>query len=310
MGCPDQEFDFKNIPHIHRREYEDDCFTPIKLKKGGKTIHTIANDTFTIIGGPCIIHENNETYEIDTTHNRLTNILASHTFNDYNTLKSHINVFRAGAFKMRSNPYNYSGDEYTGLILLSNIRDYMDKCLTISEITEINNYRVDSVFLPNIAQIGMKNMRNYQLLKQLSSSDRIDAIMLKRAQDATMQEWLYSAEYILKEENVPVILCERGIRTFEPYTRNTLDISCVPAIKSKLNIPIFVDISHATGRKETAYYLARAVIASGADGIMIETSDYPDSECDGKQTISTDFFKYIVDWLYENAKVFDKKVIL
>lgn len=189
---------------------------------------------------------------------------------------------RGGAFKPRSSPYSFRGLGIEGLRLL-NIAKKETGLKIVSEI--LNTDMIDE-FIENVdmIQVGARNMQNFILLTELGKIDK--PILLKRGMSATMEEWLMSAEYIISEGNSNVVLCERGIRTFENYTRNTLDISAVPVIKAKSHLPIIVDPSHAGGEWWLVEPLAKAAISAGADGLMIEVHDNPEKAfSDGAQSL-------------------------
>ncbi|MFW6113459.1 MAG: N-acetylneuraminate synthase family protein, partial [Actinomycetota bacterium] len=155
-------------------------------------------------------------------------------------------------------------------------------------------------------QVGARNMQNFLLLKELGYQDK--PILLKRGMSATVEEWMMAAEYILKEGNGKVILCERGIRTFETGTRNTLDISSIPIVKRNSHLPIIIDPSHATGVRELVPPLCKAALAAGADGVMVEMHPHPrEALCDGSQSLTPDVFKDMMDELRELASFMGRK---
>lgn len=202
--------------------------------------------------------------------------------------KCGVKIIRGGAFKPRTSPYTFQGLRKQGLEILKAIGEKYD----LRIITEVMDPRhLDLVAeYADILQIGARNMHNYELLKELGRIDR--PVMLKRGFMSTLEEFLYSAEYILSRGNCNVILCERGIRTFEKWTRNTLDISAVPIIKNETHLPIIVDISHALGRTDITVPIARAALAAGADGIMVETHYNPAvALSDGDQQLSLEAFE-------------------
>ena len=161
----------------------------------------------------------------------------------------------------------------------------------------------------DVIQIGARNMQNFDLLKEVGKTQT--PILLKRGMSSTIEEWLMSAEYIMAGGNENVILCERGIRTFETATRNTLDLSAVPVIKEKSHLPIIIDPSHATGKRDLVEPLAKAAIAVGADGLMIEVHNNPAKAlCDGKQSIKPETFDDIMKTVKKYAKVEEKEIVL
>jgi len=201
-------------------------------------------------------------------------------------------MLRGGAFKPRTSPYAFQGLRYEGLKYLMEARAATGLPI-VSEIMapeDIETF-VDSV---DVIQVGARNMQNFDLLRHLGQVKK--PILLKRGLSATIEEWLMSAEYILAGGNDQVILCERGIRTFETYTRNTLDLAAIPAVKKLSHLPVVVDPSHATGKWWMVDPLAKAAIAVGADGLMIEVHNDPSRAlCDGPQSIEPDQFKQIMD---------------
>ncbi|HYE81242.1 MAG TPA: 3-deoxy-7-phosphoheptulonate synthase [Clostridia bacterium] len=199
---------------------------------------------------------------------------------------------RGGAFKPRTSPYSFQGMRLEGLELLKLARE--ETGLPI--VTEIMSTDMIERFVEDVdvIQVGARNMQNFELLKELGKTDK--PILLKRGLSATIEELLMSAEYVMSEGNTNVILCERGIRTFETYTRNTLDISAVLAIKKLSHLPVIVDPSHAAGLWWMVEPLAKASIAVGADGIMIEVHNDPaHAKCDGQQSIKPERFKTLMD---------------
>jgi 3-deoxy-7-phosphoheptulonate synthase len=207
------------------------------------------------------------------------------------------NFLRGGAFKPRTSPYSFQGLEEEGLKLLAEAR----KQTGLPIVTEVMNPReVDLVAkYADLVQVGARNVQNFSLLKELGKIQK--PILLKRGMMTTIKEFLMSAEYILSEGNHNVVLCERGIRTFETATRNTLDISCIPVLKKETHLPIIIDPSHATGHWDLVESMARASIAAGADGLMIEVHPDPaNAYSDGPQSLKPD--KFIA--LMENLKGF------
>ena len=191
-------------------------------------------------------------------------------------------VLRGGAFKPRSSPYSFQGLGEEGLRLLRSAAD-RHNLLLISEVMDISQLELIERYA-HILQVGARNMQNFTLLRELGHSKV--PVMLKRGISATIEEWLLSAEYILSGGNMDVMLCERGIRTFESYTRNTLDISAIPVIQQLSHLPIIVDPSHGTGRRDKVAPMARAAVAAGCDGLIIEVHCDPDHALsDGAQSM-------------------------
>lgn len=201
------------------------------------------------------------------------------------------NFLRGGAFKPRTSPYSFQGLELEGLKLL----EIAKKETGLNIVTEImsTDYIDEFVDRVDVIQVGARNMQNFDLLKEVGKTKT--PVLLKRGMSSTIEEWLMSAEYIMAGGNENVILCERGIRTFETATRNTLDLSAVPVIKEKSHLPIIIDPSHATGKRDLVEPLAKAAIAVGADGLMIEVHNNPAKAlCDGKQSIKPETFDEIM----------------
>jgi len=201
---------------------------------------------------------------------------------------------RGGAFKPRTSPYSFQGLGYEGLELLRIARQETGLPIVSEVLSEnmVDRFARDV----DVIQVGARNMQNFMLLKELGKTNK--PILLKRGLSATIEEWLMSAEYIMSEGNPNIILCERGIRTFEKFTRNTLDVSAVPAIKRMSHLPVIVDPSHATGMGWMVMPMARAAVAAGADGIMIEVHNDPEHALsDGNQSITPDEFNELMNSL-------------
>ena len=215
------------------------------------------------------------------------------------------NFLRGGAFKPRTSPYSFQGLELEGLKLLKVAKQETG----LQIVTEImsTDYIDDFVENVDVIQIGARNMQNFDLLKQIGKTNK--PILLKRGLSATIEEWLMSAEYIMAGGNENVILCERGIRTFETYTRNTLDLSAVPMVKRLSHLPIIVDPSHAGGYWYLVEPLAKAAIMAGADGLMIEVHNDPENALsDGQQSIKPESFKNLMDKVKVIAKMEGKDI--
>jgi len=191
-------------------------------------------------------------------------------------------ILRGGAFKPRSSPYSFQGMGEEGLRLLRHAADRHNLYL-ITEVMDISQIETIEPYA-DILQVGARNMQNFTLLRELGRMRK--PVMLKRGISATVEEWLLSSEYILAGGNMNVMLCERGIRTFESYTRNTLDISAIPVVKQLSHLPVIVDPSHGTGRRDKVAPMARAAVAAGADGLIIEVHSDPDhAKSDGAQSL-------------------------
>jgi 3-deoxy-7-phosphoheptulonate synthase len=191
-------------------------------------------------------------------------------------------ILRGGAFKPRSSPYSFQGLGEEGLRMLRGAADRHNLYL-ITEVMDVSQLEMIEQYA-DILQVGARNMQNFTLLRELGRTRR--PVMLKRGISATVEEWLLSSEYILAGGNMNVMLCERGIRTFESYTRNTLDISAIPVVKQLSHLPVIVDPSHGTGRRDKVAPMARAAVAAGADGLIIEVHCDPDhAKSDGAQSL-------------------------
>lgn len=231
---------------------------------------TIGGDEIVVMAGPCSV-ESEEQMDDCAAH------VAAHgaTF------------LRGGAFKPRTSPYAFQGLGEEGLRYLRQSAD-AHGLNVITEVMDIG--KIDLIYsYTDVFQVGARNMQNFDLLKELGRSDK--PVFLKRGASATIEEWLMAAEYVMSQGNPHVIFCERGIRTFETYTRNTLDLSAVPVIKHKSHLPIFADPSHGTGLRNKVIPMARAAVAAGADGLMIEVHpDPPSALSDGPQSLLFDQF--------------------
>ncbi len=219
--------------------------------------------------------------------------------------KAGAKILRGGAYKPRTSPYDFQGLGEEGLKLLRQVADEFD----MKVVTEVVD-REDIQLMENYAdilQVGARNMQNFQMLKALGKSTK--PIMLKRGLSATISEWLNAAEYIMTGGNENVMFCERGIRTYETFTRNTLDLSAVAAVKELSHLPIVVDPSHGTGRRPMVAPMARAAIAAGADALMIEVHPHPEiALSDGNQSLTPDDFQKLMANLGEIAKAVGKTI--
>jgi 3-deoxy-7-phosphoheptulonate synthase len=214
-------------------------------------------------------------------------------------------VIRGGAFKPRSSPYSFQGLGEEGLRMLREAAD-RHKLLVVSEVMDRTQIPLLATYA-DILQVGARNMQNFNLLRQLGELRK--PILLKRGISATIEELLLSAEYILAGGNYEVILCERGIRTFENATRNTMDISAIPVVKSLSHLPIVADPSHGTGRRDKVLPMARAAVAAGADGLLVEVHPDPDRALsDGAQSLRPQQFAELMEQLQLIAKAVDRSV--
>ena len=231
--------------------------------------------TFTVIAGPCSVESEEQ-------------ILETARF-----VKKHgAAMLRGGAFKPRTSPYSFQGLADEGLALLDRAREETGLAIITEVMSAGDVDRVAAV--ADVLQVGARNMQNFRLLQQVGRSDR--PVFLKRGQSATLEEFLLAAEYVAAEGNPSVILCERGIRTFEKYTRNTLDISAVPLLKQLSHLPVVADPSHATGRRDLVAPLAAAALAAGADGVMVEVHPDPENALsDGPQSLTFEEFAGLME---------------
>lgn len=214
-------------------------------------------------------------------------------------------ILRGGAFKPRTSPYSFQGMAEEGLVLLKEVSEETGMPI----VTEVMNPReVDLVYrYTDIMQIGARNVQNFSLLKEVGKLDK--PILLKRGLATTIEEWLMSAEYILSEGNTQVILCERGIRTFETATRNTLDLSAIPVVKEKTHLPIIIDPSHGAGYWHLVPSMAKAAVAAGADGLMIEVHWKPEEAfSDGPQSLKPEKFKTLMEELRPIAAAVGREI--
>ncbi len=217
--------------------------------------------------------------------------------------ESGVKIIRGGAFKPRTSPYAFQGLGEEGLKLIRAAADKYNLAVT-SEVMEIGQIPLFLKYV-DILQVGARNMQNFNLLKELSKVNK--PVMLKRGLSATINEWLMAAEYILSGGNREVILCERGIRTFEVATRNTLDLCAIPVVKKLSHLPIIVDPSHGTGLRDKVAPMSMASVAAGCDGLMIEVHNKPECAlCDGAQSLYPDQFDELYKKLKKLAPVVDK----
>lgn len=234
----------------------------------------IGGDNLVIMAGPCAVESRESTFEI-------AEAVAS----------AGASVLRGGAFKPRTSPYDFQGLGEEGLKYLAEAAEKYG-LLTISEVMDVEQVDIVADYI-DILQIGARNMQNFSLLKAVGKINK--PVMLKRGLSSTYKDFLMAAEYILNEGNPNVILCERGIRTFENYTRNMLDIAAVPVLKELSHLPVMVDPSHGTGIRSLVIPMAMATVAAGADGLIVEVHTNPDKAIsDAKQTIDIEMFKSMV----------------
>lgn len=229
----------------------------------------IGGGTLTVMAGPCSIESEEQIVSVAKS-----------------VKAAGATILRGGAFKPRTSPYSFQGLGAEGIELLKLARKETGLPI-ITEIMEISQLPLFEDV--DVIQVGTRNMQNFNLLKELGKQNK--PVMIKRGMSATYEEWLMSAEYVMAAGNENVILCERGVRTFETYTRNTLDVAAIPVLKKLSHFPIIIDPSHATGKSSLVSPLAMAAVAGGADGVMIEVHNDPEHAwCDGPQSLNPEAF--------------------
>lgn len=248
----------------------------------------VGSENLALIAGPCSV----ETYD------QVLGIAKA-------VKASGANMLRGGAFKPRTSPYSFQGLGLEGLDILCAVKEEVG----LPIVTELMSEKYLDVFNEKVdlIQIGARNMQNFDLLKELGQLDR--PILLKRGLNATYEEWIMSAEYIMASGNENVILCERGIRTFESYTRNTLDLQSIPVLRKLTHLPIIIDPSHAGGKWWLVDSMAKASVAAGADGLMIEVHNDPENAlCDGAQSLKPEKYDFLLKDLSKIATAVGKKL--
>ena len=292
------DFDTRNlevlsgVEHVHRisapYKLAGRSFRPqgtiVELARGVQ----IGGDQVVVMAGPCSVESKEQLFTVAE-----------------QVAKAGARVLRGGAFKPRSSPYSFQGLGEEGLKLLRQAGDHFNM-LVISEVMEISQIALMLPYI-DIFQVGARNMQNFNLLRELGKVKK--PVLLKRGIAATLEELLLSAEYIMAGGNYDVILCERGIRTFETYTRNTLDVSAIPIIKKLSHLPMTSDPSHGTGLRDKVPPMARASLAAGADALLIEVHHDPDKALsDGAQSLFPDQFAKLMDELRMIAPAVGRKV--
>jgi 3-deoxy-7-phosphoheptulonate synthase/chorismate mutase len=253
----------KHLLVTRKRQNED---TIVTIKSVG-----IGGNKTTVIAGPCAVESYGQMREVAAALKQLG-----------------VTVLRGGAYKSRTSPYDFQGLGKEGLEILHKVGQEFGM-ITISEIMDSSELEVAQIYL-DMVEIGANNMQNFSLLKAVGDTKM--PVLLKRGMSATLEELLLSAEYIVSRGNSQVVLMERGIRTYERWTQNTLDISAVPILKKESHLPVLVDLSHSTGRKDIVLPCAKAALAAGSDGIMVEVHPEPSiSLSDGQQQLNIDQFK-------------------
>jgi len=273
------------------------CTVPVRVNRKTRSNPTVVNVNsvrigsvpVAIIAGPCAV----ESYEqlIETARK---------------VKKAGAVLLRGGAFKPRSSPYNFQGLGVEGIKMLADVR----KATGLPFVTEVMDTRMVEFVAEHadMLQVGSRNMHNYPLLKEVGKTKK--PVLLKRGMMATIEEFLLSAEYILNQGNEQVVLCERGIRTFETTTRNTLDLSAVPVLKHLTHLPVIVDPSHGTGHSWMVPAMAKASVAAGADGLIMEVHYKPEEAlCDGFQSLNPDEFTGLMSDLKKIARAIDRDIL-
>ena len=248
----------------------------------------VGSNEVSVIAGPCSVESEKGLLEVARS-----------------VKKSGAKLLRGGAFKPRSSPYAFQGLGEEGLKYLSQARDETG----LKIVTELMDPRDAELVdrYADVVQIGARNMSNFNLLKEVGKLKK--PVLLKRGLSSTVKEWLMSAEYILDEGNMQVILCERGVRTFETETRNTLDLSCVPLVQSMSHLPIIVDPSHAVGRADLVAPMCMAALAAGTDGLLIEVHQNPEEAlCDGPQSLRLEDFTSLMESLRSLAHALGREM--
>src|SRR4051794_33826725 len=292
------DFDTRNLEVLSGVEHVHRISAPYKLagrsfRPGGSIIELgrgvqVGGDQVVVMAGPCSVESKQQLFTV-------AELVA----------KAGARVLRGGAFKPRSSPYSFQGMGEEGLKLLRDAGEHFNM-LVISEVMEISQIPLMMPYI-DIFQVGARNMQNFNLLRELGKVKK--PVLLKRGIAATLEELLLSAEYIMAGGNYDVILCERGIRTFETYTRNTLDVSAIPIIKKLSHLPMTSDPSHGTGLRDKVPPMARASLAAGADALLIEVHHDPDKAfSDGAQSLFPEQFAKLMDELRMIAPAVGRKI--
>jgi 3-deoxy-7-phosphoheptulonate synthase len=228
----------------------------------------IGPETFTLVAGPCAVESPEQALEAAQM-----------------ARAAGATLLRGGAFKPRTSPYAFQGLGATALRILADVRESTGLPV-VTEVVDAHDVELVASYA-DMLQVGTRNMQNFALLQAVGEADK--PVMIKRGMQATVEEWLMAAEYVAQRGNLDIVLCERGIRTFETATRNTLDVSAVPVVQCQSHLPVVVDPSHAGGRRDLVVPLARAAIAAGADAVMVDVHPHPDTAlCDGAQALEGD----------------------
>ncbi len=255
------------------------------IRVGGQEI---GGDTVHVMAGPCAVESRAQILE------------SAHAVREAGAT-----FLRGGAFKPRTSPYSFQGLEEEGLRYLAEARDQTG-LLVITEVIDAQDVSLVANYA-DVLQIGARNMQNFVLLREVAKCGK--PVLLKRGPSATLEEWMMAAEYIMAGGNYQVMFCERGIRTFETYTRNTLDLSMVPALHALSHLPVIVDPSHGTGIRSLVHPMAKAALAAGADSLIVEVHPHPEKAVsDGKQSLTPELFQIMMDDLARLVPVLDRKL--
>jgi 3-deoxy-7-phosphoheptulonate synthase len=249
---------------------------------------SVGGERIAVMAGPCAVESREQLLEV------------AHAVKEAGAT-----ILRGGAFKPRTSPYSFQGLGEEGLRILAQAREETD-LMIVTETVDPENVTLVEAYA-DILQVGARNMQNFSLLKRVGKSKR--PVLLKRGISATLDEFLMAAEYVMSEGNYNVILCERGVRTFNAYTRFTMDLSTIPEVKRISHLPIIADPSHGTGRREMVIPMAKAAIAAGADGVMVEVHTRPEEAMsDGYQSLEPDHFSQLMKELGAISEAIGKKV--
>lgn len=269
-----QQDDQKKVLLVSRKQQNEDTVVQIGNEEVG-------NGEKMMIAGPCSVESEEQVREVAKA-----------------LMKKRIPFLRGGAFKPRTSPYDFQGLGVKGLKILRKVADEFD-LKVVSEIVSPEHIEFATDYV-DVIQIGARNMQNFELLKRAGQVST--PVLLKRGMSATIEEFMFAAEYIVSQGNSQVMLCERGIRTYEKATRNTLDISAVPILKQETHLPVIVDITHSTGRRDILLPIAKSALAAGANGIMVEVHPEPAvALSDAKQQINIPQFEELVTELYDSG---------
>src|SRR5881392_2777788 len=273
---------------VSREVKNEDSVIRVKVGDSKDSFVTFGGRELAVIAGPCAIESREQAFAAAE-----------------KVRKAGARLFRGGAFKPRTSPYSFQGLGEEGLKILADVRRQFGLAI-VTETIDPRQLDVVSRYA-DVIQIGARNMQNFSLLKRAGRARK--PVLLKRGMSATLDEFLMAAEYVLSEGNYNVMLCERGVRTFSDFSRNTLDLAVVPAVKKRSHLPIFVDPSHGTGKRHKVLPLSRAAVAVGADGLLIEVHHEPDKALsDGMQSILPEEFTELADEMRQIASILHRTI--